>query len=235
MDGWAARAAIVDGCQIFLRGLSEILRSNGFAVTERWVAANAPLPLNVLATESMLWRADIVLLDPEVVATAGLPDLSDSVAAAAPMLLLGDGDRPWQLAPYRESGVAGFVDRRTDIANLLAAVQAVMAGGSYWKPGHLDHDQPPAGHNNRALSPREAQVLRQIAQGLTHGQVARRLGISPHTVDTYIKRIRSKLDLGNKADLTRAAILGSLTAMPPGRPTSVTGSGDKPVRTVVPG
>lgn len=56
------------------------------------------------------------------------------------------------------------------------------------------------------LSTREQQVLRHIARGFTHGQTARRLGVSPHTVDTYVKRIRAKLELGNKADLTRAAV-----------------------------
>lgn len=56
------------------------------------------------------------------------------------------------------------------------------------------------------LSTREHQVLQQIALGLTHHQIGRRLGISQHTVDTYVKRIRAKLGLGNKAELTRAAL-----------------------------
>jgi DNA-binding CsgD family transcriptional regulator len=64
------------------------------------------------------------------------------------------------------------------------------------------------------LSPREEQVLAQIAHGLTHSQIARKLGISRHTVDTYVKRIRAKIDAGNKAELTRAAILGQFAARP---------------------
>jgi Bacterial regulatory proteins, luxR family len=44
-----------------------------------------------------------------------------------------------------------------------------------------------------------------------HGQITTRLGISPHTVDTYVKRIRAKLGAGNKAELTRLALLGRLT------------------------
>ena len=63
---------------------------------------------------------------------------------------------------------------------------------------------------NQHLSEREEQVLRQIAHGLTHGQIATRLGISPHTVDTYVKRIRAKLGVGNKAELTRVALLGHI-------------------------
>ncbi|MET7362917.1 helix-turn-helix transcriptional regulator [Streptomyces sp. NPDC005562] len=46
--------------------------------------------------------------------------------------------------------------------------------------------------NAPALSHRERQVLAHIAAGLSHKQVARRLGISVHTVSTYLRRIRSK-------------------------------------------
>ncbi|MFI9527122.1 response regulator transcription factor [Micromonospora rosaria] len=56
------------------------------------------------------------------------------------------------------------------------------------------------------LAPREAETLELIAHGLTHAQAARRLGISEATVNTYLTRIRSKLDVGNKAELTRQAI-----------------------------
>ena len=55
-------------------------------------------------------------------------------------------------------------------------------------------------------------MLRQISRGLTHGQIATRLGISPHTVDTYVKRIRAKLGVGNKAELTRVALAGRLVS-----------------------
>lgn len=55
------------------------------------------------------------------------------------------------------------------------------------------------------LSEREFQVLDLIASGFTHAQAARRLGISQHTVDTYVKRLRAKLGPGNKAHLVRMA------------------------------
>jgi DNA-binding NarL/FixJ family response regulator len=56
------------------------------------------------------------------------------------------------------------------------------------------------------LAPREEETLSLIARGFTHAQVATRMGISRATVDTYVERIRTKLQLGNKAELTRAAI-----------------------------
>ncbi|MFD7685488.1 response regulator transcription factor [Streptomyces sp. NPDC059781] len=66
---------------------------------------------------------------------------------------------------------------------------------------------PAAGHDWVApLSPREQEVLQFIASGMTHDQVARRVGISRHTVDTYVKRVRTKFGVGNKAELTRVAL-----------------------------
>lgn len=224
MDGSTIRAAIVDSCPIFSHGLAEILASGGFTVVGCWLPAGGSLPAGALAPESVAWRADVLLLDPAVLGEAELPHLA-AAPTPVPVLLLGSVDHPWQLAPYLDAGAAGFVDRRTDVDGLLAAVRAVAAGNC-WQAGRSGRDQLPAGPDRPALSPREVQVLRQVARGLTHGQVARRLGISPHTVDTYIKRIRSKLDLGNKADLTRAAILGSFAAAPPGSPAPVAGSGD---------
>lgn len=67
-------------------------------------------------------------------------------------------------------------------------------------------DSGSSGTDEAGLSGRERQVLLCIGEGYTHDQTARRLGISSHTVDTYVKRVRSKLGLGNKAELTRAAL-----------------------------
>jgi DNA-binding NarL/FixJ family response regulator len=64
----------------------------------------------------------------------------------------------------------------------------------------------PASRRPPALAPRETETLALITQGLTHAQVAQRLGLAETTVNTYITRIRTKLDAGNKAELTRKAI-----------------------------
>jgi DNA-binding CsgD family transcriptional regulator len=57
-----------------------------------------------------------------------------------------------------------------------------------------------------ALSPRELQVLQHIAAGRTTHQTSRRLGISASTVETYLGRLRAKLDAPTRAHLVRAAV-----------------------------
>ncbi|MFF0312040.1 LuxR family transcriptional regulator [Streptosporangium sp. NPDC004379] len=81
---------------------------------------------------------------------------------------------------------------------------------------HEPEDDPrPALHPD--LSARENEVLQRIADGLTQQQIAQSMGISRHTVDTYLRRVRAKLGLGNKAELTRTALLGS--PLPKASPT----------------
>jgi DNA-binding CsgD family transcriptional regulator len=57
-----------------------------------------------------------------------------------------------------------------------------------------------------ALAPCEQETLRHIAAGHTYLQTARHMGLSRHTVDAYLRRIRAKLGINSTAELTRLAI-----------------------------
>ncbi|MFE2733276.1 helix-turn-helix transcriptional regulator [Streptomyces sp. NPDC059349] len=84
----------------------------------------------------------------------------------------------------------------------------MLKDNGYASPHGVDN---PNHENNTEIrvSDREFQVLDLIACGYTHAQAAGRLGISQHTVDTYVKRLRAKLGPGNKAHLVRMAHLVS--------------------------
>ncbi|MFE7270732.1 response regulator transcription factor [Streptomyces sp. NPDC057623] len=58
----------------------------------------------------------------------------------------------------------------------------------------------------RGLTPRERETLRHIAAGRTYLQTARHMGLSQHTVDAYLRRIRAKFDANTTAELTRLAM-----------------------------
>ncbi|MCZ0989825.1 helix-turn-helix transcriptional regulator [Streptomyces diastatochromogenes] len=68
-------------------------------------------------------------------------------------------------------------------------------------PHHGDHRSP-----GPELAPRERETLRHIAAGRTYLQTARHMGLSKHTVDAYLRRIRAKLNINSTAELTRLAI-----------------------------
>ncbi|MEU3887712.1 LuxR C-terminal-related transcriptional regulator [Streptomyces sp. NPDC029041] len=116
-------------------------------------------------------------------------------ARATRMLLMSPNDPPPDL-DMAASGFAGHLSERCTAAELVAAIRDAAAP-----------DTPvPPDKGGFPLSARERQVLRLIADGYTHDQTARRLGLSPHTINTYVKRAKGKLGLGNKAELTRAAL-----------------------------
>ncbi|MER6441348.1 helix-turn-helix transcriptional regulator [Streptomyces sp. NPDC001185] len=56
------------------------------------------------------------------------------------------------------------------------------------------------------LSNREREVLSYLAEGYTYSSIARRLSLSPHTVDTYLRRIRGKTGINNRAHLMILAL-----------------------------
>ncbi|MGW1376714.1 response regulator transcription factor [Streptomyces sp. NPDC002446] len=77
---------------------------------------------------------------------------------------------------------------------------------------HPTPSAPPAPHTATGssrphLSHRERQVLQHIADGRTYAATARRIGISVHTVDGYLRRIRAKSGARTHAELVRLALL----------------------------
>jgi len=194
------RTDILVSSPIFLVGLVQILTDAGIKVV---AARTSP-------EQEPSWLADALLIDVDALSAQEDLHYIAQAARCTPVLVLNSQQaRP--NAAYLEAGATGVVSKCAPGERVVAAVHAITSGAHVCPS---DVDRPPARMRTAVagcqLSEREEQVLRQISRGLTHGQIATRLGISPHTVDTYVKRIRAKLGAGNKAELTRAALLGGL-------------------------
>jgi DNA-binding NarL/FixJ family response regulator len=61
-------------------------------------------------------------------------------------------------------------------------------------------------HDLHALTVREIDVLRLVAQGLTNAQIAGQLVLSPHTVNNHVRSILSKLGVSSRSGATRFAL-----------------------------
>ncbi len=70
----------------------------------------------------------------------------------------------------------------------------------------LTSGTPPATSHPAGLSDRETEVLRLLAHGMTYAQIAERLILSPHTVNTHLKTIYSKLGVTSRSAATRFAV-----------------------------
>ncbi|MEV6233749.1 response regulator transcription factor [Saccharopolyspora shandongensis] len=114
-----------------------------------------------------------------------------------------------QVPELLRAGALGFVGDGCDDQEFYDAIGVVARGAVYVASGSraaLIGGGAPAEPAQQVLTRREQEVLRWIADGYTHSQAARRMGLSGATVDTYVKRIRAKLEVRNKAELTRKAI-----------------------------
>jgi DNA-binding NarL/FixJ family response regulator len=188
---------------MFLIGLVQTLTDAGIKVV---AARTSP-------DQEPSWLADTVLIDIDALTP---PDDLDYIAemAKCTAVLVLDNETRTDAIHYLQAGASGVISKRETGEHIIDAIRAVTSGNLIYPtspttPTTEPPEQPERpGLSGYHLSEREEQVLRQIARGLTHGQIATRLGISPHTVDTYVKRIRAKLGVGNKAELTRAALLG---------------------------
>lgn len=136
-------------------------------------------------------EADVALIDGTADAAGGLPPLG------LPIVALGAA----------EAGQAGLLTGDATPAQIDAALRAAAAGlvvrtGEAPRSGFraLAEEAPPL------LSPREAQILALIGDGLSNKEVARRLGISGHTVKFHIESLFRKLAAGSRAEAVRKGL-----------------------------
>lgn len=104
------------------------------------------------------------------------------------------------------AGASGYMLKRTPRDELLNAIREVHRGGSPMtthiarKVVQSFQKAPPAPDATENLSPREAEVLDLLSQGLIYKEISDKLGISYETVHTYIRRIYEKLQVRTRTE-----------------------------------
>ncbi|MHA6619203.1 response regulator [Pseudonocardia sp. DLS-67] len=118
------------------------------------------------------------------------------------------------------SGASGFLLKDSPPAQLLHGIRTVATGAALLAPevtrqlvGRYAARIRPAGDTpHDALTPRELEVLRLIADGLSNSEIAATLVISQETVKTYVSRILTKLDLRDRVQAVVYAFRSGLVA-----------------------
>lgn len=154
--------------------------------------------------------ADVVLLDLYLedgkLALGAIAELSTAV----PVLVVSASRAPADVLAAMQAGASGYLTKHAGDEAYAAAIRAVSSGEFYLSAQLADLIQAatrgPARAAGDPLSKREQETLSYIARGFTHQQTATRMGLSTATVNTYVARIRAKLNLGNKAELALAAL-----------------------------
>lgn len=155
-------------------------------------------------------RPEVVILDRAVVG----PDGVDATIAlrrdlpGVPILAVSDQTDAAHVRQALDAGARGFMVKDGAAAELALALQAVVAGHVFLSPrvsrAVLSGARPPGGF--RALSPRQTEILRALAQGHTTKEIAARLSLSVKTVETHRARMMEALGLRNANQLVRYAV-----------------------------
>jgi two-component system response regulator NreC len=109
-----------------------------------------------------------------------------------------------------DAGAAGYVLKDQADSDLPTAIRRAASGKSYVSPVVAARLKAQRRTIERGLSPRETEVLRLIALGLTNTEIADELQLSRRTVESHRVRIHRKLGLATRAELVRYALAAHL-------------------------
>ena len=196
------RVVLVDDHSVVRAGLRHVLDADPsvLVVGEAATAADAVQRVATL-------KPDLVILDVSMPAASGLAVIGRlrEVSAETRVLMLSMHADAEYVRESERLGAAGYVlkdDAATELPHAIAAIRRGEPYRSAKLSGVAAGERTP----DEALTPRERDVLRGIANGQTNKEVASALGISHRTVETHRENIMRKLAIHTVAGLTRYAI-----------------------------
>jgi two-component system, NarL family, response regulator YdfI len=204
------RVLIVASSEIMCAGLEALLTTNpAFAIVGRGQGMAA------LAQQAEGQQPDVVLLELEFPDDDTLTALLGLAAAPHPpaiVMLTDDTQGAW-VAEALRTGTQAILPRQAHATEIVAAVEAAAAGLVVLHRETVEALLPMLssaprvlpGSTAQALTSREIEVLRMLAEGLGNKTIAWRLGLSEHTVKFHISSIFTKLHASSR---TEAVTLG---------------------------
>jgi DNA-binding NarL/FixJ family response regulator len=217
-DPSAPRVVIADDQTLVRTGFRMILRDAGIPVVGE-AADGAEAVAAVLEH-----HPDVVLMDIRMPEVDGL-EATRRIIAAEPetscrIVILTTFDLDEYVYAALAAGASGFLLKHVSPEYLTAAIRMVRAGDALLAPSVTrrlverfaprDRVGQPVRRELSALSPREVEVLRLLARGLSNAELAEELVLSEATVKTHVARILAKLQL---RDRVQAVVLAYETGL----------------------
>lgn len=219
------RVMIVDDHQIVRAGLRML-----FAAEEDMIiVGEAGSGAEALQTVAAL-NPDVVIMDVAMPGMSGIEAtqrIKEMMPEVAVLALTMHEDEQYFLEMLN-AGASGYIPKRAAPDDLVSAIRVVYQGNVFLHATlakflinevlhHTDvkdstmkdgggKDTGKDEENPDSLTPREVEVLRLIAEGLTSREIAQQLVLSPKTVDRHRENIMTKLNLHSRVDLVKYAI-----------------------------
>ena len=155
-------------------------------------------------------RPDVALLDIRMPKMDGLEALrllaGPGVADPVRVVVVTTFDLDEYVHQALRNGAAGFLLKDSGPALLIEAVRAAVSGDALISPSItvrlLEHLSAPApAGDDGGLSPRELDVVKLVARGLTNAEIAAQLFISVGTVKTHLGSVQTKVNLRNRVEV----------------------------------
>jgi DNA-binding NarL/FixJ family response regulator len=138
------------------------------------------------------------------------------------LALAGKADDGTLFDAFRAS-VEGVVEKAAGVRTIVEAIERIAVGSRVFTPEHQRRAMRELGRMVRnarestqaaaLLTEREVEVLQLLAEGMTLHQVARRLRISPRTVETHVRKTYRKLGVHNRVQALREAVALGLVSI----------------------
>ena len=199
------RVGLADDHPIVLAGIKALLS----ATPEIDIVGDAATGLTALDMIQDT-QPDVAVIDISMPGLGGI-ELARRIAQDCPavrlLALTVHEDQPY-LQQMLDAGARGYLLKRSAADELVRAIRAVAAGGVFLDPAIAGKAlaspaEPSIATTSANLSPREEDVLRHTAQGMSNKEIAARLEISTKTVETYKARALEKLALRTRSDIVR--------------------------------
>jgi DNA-binding NarL/FixJ family response regulator len=205
----AINCLVADDHPAMLRAVSEILQANGLQVIGE--ASDGEEALAKIETR----KPHVALVDIRMPRLSGV-EVARRAARSSPetavILYSGYGDKALLLEAL-DAGARGFVLKEAPLVDLHRAVEIVAEGGIYVDPvlaGALATSE--VASKLRALTQRERDVLRLLADGNSNEEIGKELFISPETVRTHVRKAMSKLEADTRTEAVAKALRQRLIA-----------------------
>lgn len=196
------RVFLVDDHPVVRAGLAALLAGDRVYVVGQAASGEEALAYVPAA------RPDVVLMDLRlgpgidgVTATARLLELPEPPA----VLILTTYDTDADIIRAVEAGAAGYLLKDAPLEAILGAVEAAARGETVLAPGVAERLVTALRKAPAALSDRELDVLRAVAEGKANRAIARTLFISEATVKTHLVHVFEKLGVDNRTAAVTAA------------------------------
>jgi DNA-binding NarL/FixJ family response regulator len=199
------RVVLADDHQIVREGVRALLEASepqdGRRVSVVGEAANAAEALTLCRQLT----PEVTVLDVSLPGASGF-DIAEQLRALPrppAIVMLSMHVSPEHVRRARDVGAAAYVVKGSGVAELAEAIARVAAGGT----GPFPEGAPPGPR----LTDREREVLAAVASGRSNKEIAQKLGISVHTVNTHRVHLMEKLNVHDVASLTKIALDLGLT------------------------